>query len=48
MSRFKKLWLEKKSNSGSKTELSDNAEAKVEELGLFLFEDNTAAENNLE
>ena len=43
-----KLWSKKKTNNGSRPELDDGPEAEVEQLGLFLLEDNTAAANNLE
>jgi hypothetical protein len=43
-----KFWPKKKTSSGSKPELDDGPEAEVEQLGLFLLQDNTAAANNLE
>jgi hypothetical protein len=48
MSHLMKSWWKKKASSGSKPELSDGPEAEVEQLGLFLLNDNTAAANNLE
>lgn len=48
MSRRIKFWSKKKISSGSKPELSDGLKAEVEQLGLFLLKDNTAAINNIE
>jgi hypothetical protein len=48
MPSLTKLWSKKKTNSGSKSELDDGPEAEVEQFGLFLLKDNTAAANNLE
>ena len=48
MPRLMKFWSKKKTSSGSKPELSDGPEAEIEQLGLFLLKDNTAAANNLE
>jgi hypothetical protein len=48
MPRFKTFWSTKKTGGGSKLEQSDGPEAEVEQLGLFLLEDNITTANNLE
>jgi hypothetical protein len=48
MPSLMKFWSKKKTKGGSKPELGDGPEADVEQLGLFLLKDNTAAVNNLE
>jgi hypothetical protein len=48
MPRLKTFWSTKKTSGGSKLDQSDGPEAEVEQLGLFLLEDNTTAVNNLE
>jgi hypothetical protein len=48
MPSLMKFWSKKKTSSGLKPELGEGPEAEVEQLGLFLLKDNTAAANNLE
>ena len=49
MSLLKKIFSSKTNASSiSKPDLGGSPEAEVEQLGLFLLKDNTAAANNLE